>query len=218
MADEASAEQGFNDTELADIMDEIEDLEKEFTQNQEQLSTAKKEIQSGEGEGVRPEAKEDSPPEDLEKLPDAGVEDIENVADATHNEVEAEKESATVEENSDKTNVVVETSVEELPTNEAKENFEELAITAPKAEIKTVAQEAADSALQCSEGVSNSSKPSQTATSSGGDNGMEFQIQGDMILNVKFNINGQSITLNVNPEEGLVIKLGNGAQFTLPVK
>lgn len=46
---------------------------------------------------------------------------------------------------------------------------------------------------------------------------MEFHVSGEMKLNLKFNVAGQSIQLGLDEKEGLVIEMDQGAKFVLPL-
>lgn len=129
-------EKGFNDQELADIMSEIESLEKEFTEE----APAQK---------VAPvEASED------------------HTSPAVLRELVKKPEHETV-----------------LKTNQHADR--------PKP-------------MKMSE--------AQTAPAS-----LSFQVSGQMAVNLRFEVNGQSVYLAVS-DEGLAIEMESGAKFTLPLE
>ena len=51
-----------------------------------------------------------------------------------------------------------------------------------------------------------------------GQTGLEFSVHGDMNLQLKLHVGGQTVDVGVNANEGLVIEMANGAKFTVPLK
>jgi len=143
-----SMEQGFNDQELADIMSEIESLEKSY--------------------------EEVEPQKDLQQMVD----------DEIANKVEEQVEEKPVVE-----------QVEEKPV------VEPAKVTAIKPHV------VAPSKPHVPHPVSNV----------GHQTSMSFNVEGEMKLNLKFWVNGQEISLAVEPHEGFVIELAGGAVFKVPL-
>jgi hypothetical protein len=137
-----SMEQGFNDQELADIMSEIESLEKDY--------------------------EEVEPQKDLQQMVDEEI---------------ATKVEEAVEE------AVVEEPVEEP----AKVTAIKPHVSVPHKPVHHVPTQA----------------PQHTS--------MSFNVEGEMKLNLKFWVNGQEISLAVEPNEGFVIELAGGAVFKVPL-
>lgn len=55
-------------------------------------------------------------------------------------------------------------------------------------------------------------KVSSSATSA-----MDISISGNMVVNLNFNVSGQSVSLSLDESQGLVIEMGNGGKFVLPL-
>jgi hypothetical protein len=156
MSDDQGVEKGFNDDELADIMSEIESLEKDY-----------------EEESV--EASSDEQPEEVvseqevveEKVEEPVVEEVvEQPVEAVAEEVMEEVVSKPVEE------VVPEGKVHQMPVSKGK-------------------------------GTAHSS--------------MQFQVEGDMKLQMSFFVAGKEFSVWVDEEDGFVIQLDGGAQFKVPI-
>lgn len=58
---------------------------------------------------------------------------------------------------------------------------------------------------------------SNTSTQQGAQTSMSFAVEGNMKLDLTFNISGKVVELNVN-DQGLEISLGGGAKFMLPLE
>ena len=143
-----SMEQGFNDQELADIMSEIESLEKDY--------------------------EEVEPQKDLQQMVD------EEIATKVEEPIEEEP--------------VVEQVVETAKVTAIKPH-----VVAPSK--PQVSHPAPQHAVH---------HPSHQTS-------MSFNVEGEMKLNLKFWVNGQAISLAVEPNEGFVIELAGGAVFKVPL-
>ena len=216
MADEANVEQGFNDNELADIMGEIEDLEKEFIGNQEKLDETKKESSL---------PKEDSP-SDIENLenPDEKNQEV-NTTELETEIVETETVEAEVVEAEITTELEVEnvnsTSHLQLSKIEEKKTMAQKAADEVILEKKNIFKEENAPCYHSASQHVSATPPTpkkEKAIRSSNQNSMEFQLSGDMEIHLKFKIGEESLTLQVNPAEGLTIQLASGARFILPVK
>ena len=181
-------EKGFNDDELADIMNEIESLEQDFAeetaevqvvaepqqedQNEEIVAKEQhKEEQEQPEEPQEPEMQEQSEPE--QDWEESKVEPIQAEVDEEMNEVLDELSQMPVED------VTPQHTKQDDNVHHIKEERP----------------------------VSGGSK-SQTA--------MSFHVEGDMKLELSFHIGDQFIGVNIT-EEGLVVGLDGGAKFTIPV-
>ncbi len=152
-----AVEKGFNDSELADIMSEIETLERDLDDDGEVEATSAPEEESSEEEEEVVEVKAEQSEEDTD---DSIVDNLKEMP------VEAVA------------------GKEEIVDNKVDNNVENIVAV---------------------------DKVSSAATK------LDFSVEGDMTLHLRFHVAGQSIDLDVNGEEGLVIQLGNGAKFCVPV-
>jgi hypothetical protein len=143
-----NADQGFNESELEDIMNEIESLEKEFTDVEETPSA--------------PIAASTNP-EALIILP---------------KEVQKTSLQASIDEELEKIH-----SAPKAPSNV-------VSMSAPKAPAF-------------------SGKGAKTE--------MSFSVAGEMAINLQFKVSGQCVNIEVDEQNGLVINLGNGGRFVLPI-
>jgi hypothetical protein len=58
--------------------------------------------------------------------------------------------------------------------------------------------------------------PMSKSTSSSHHSSLSFKVEGEMTLNLGFEVNGHSICMSIS-EEGLNIEMESGAKFTLPM-
>lgn len=167
-------DKGFNDDELADIMNEIEVLEQEFT---EEVT-----------------AQADQP---------AAEEVVEEQVEEPVAEVQAEKTEEPVQEVQAETTESVEAqSVEEEKVLHEVTNMPEEQVT--------------PTAVAHDDNVHQLHPTSSSSSAGSAETSMSFKVEGDMTLDLTFNISGREVQLNVN-ENGLEIGLGDGAKFTLPL-
>ena len=161
-------EKGFNDDELADIMNEIENLEQEFARE--------------DSEFIDKEPSLDEVAHSVMELSSAQDEDHSLLAEVTSMPVE---------------NIVpkkTEKKVDTLDHYEKHHNVKEIAQYEVKSKKDTV--------------MNKSQKPASTA--------MNFSVEGDMKLDLEFQVSGQQISLHIS-EDGFEIELEGGAKFSLPV-
>ena len=173
-------DKGFNDDELADIMNEIESLEQEFTDEVE----AKKEPVQAQNE---PSVQNMDNVEDHQNDVEESDQNVETVVAKQHQEEDSESEIDEAFQNSPEPSVAVLKDVAKKPVEEV-----------------TSIHHAHDD--QSSFHTSNSS--AQTS--------MSFKVEGDMKLDLAFNISGSEVQLSVN-EHGLEIGLEGGAKFSVPL-
>jgi hypothetical protein len=138
MSEHDAGEKGFNDDELKDIMDEIENLEKEF---------------SDEPAPAKAEKKDDYIQADK-------LDDIQGDVDKEVDNILDDKPSSSA------------SKVTKMP-----------------------------------------SKKKHT----GSDSKLQFNVQGNMTVELNFEVSGKAIFLYVNEEEGLVVEVEDGGKFSLPV-
>ena len=160
-------DRGFNDDELADIMNEIESLEQEFTEEVH----AKKE----------PEVEETEASQDVEETEEVVEEPQENV----------ETIVAEQHEEPHHQNVAVLEEVSKKPVEEVVQPVKAHDDWKPSADHKH-------------------------DHVSGAQTSMNFKVEGDMKLDLVFNISGHEVQLAVN-ENGLEIGLEGGAKFSVPL-
>ena len=163
-------EKGFNDDELADIMNEIENLEQEFTSDVETTT-----------DNVESQA--------------VDVETDEPVAEVQTDEPVAEVQ--TDEPSSSEVSAPEQSTLQEV-------------VDMPVQAVTPVASDTDDNVHHL--------KPVSVKAPSpmGAETSMSFKVEGDMRLDLSFNIAGKEVQVNVS-ENGLEIGLGDGAKFTLPL-
>lgn len=171
-------EKGFNDDELADIMNEIESLEKEFSD--EVQNVAADPVMEAEEEVV-------AEPQREEVVAEPQHEEV--VAGPQHEEVVAGPQHVTEQE------VETVAQVTELPVDEVVEKHEP----------------------QDDENVHHFKKAAnKVAPASFGHSSMSFNVEGNMKLDLAFNISGKNVSLNIT-EEGFELTLDNGMKFSIPL-
>lgn len=191
----------FNESELEDIMSEIESLESEFgespveeaiTEVEDEVSLASEEISSG--KKSEPEASAEDELSDALGIgansePVAALEitheDISKTSlqKAIDNEVDSLLESHKVEEAPVRSNVV-----------QLSEPVTPVAVT------------------------EHHTNKREKETAMKGDNQVTLKVAGEMSLDLMFDISGEKVHLYVKESEGLCIELGSGAKFVVPIK
>ncbi len=238
-------EKSFNDSELEDIMNEIENLEKEFsddsieTETQLSLDKAKdndlQKVIDAEVESISSAFDEISTPEavltessenvsESESEDEFSDEDFAMMDDSDDDEVVAEAESETQDDVMDTIMAEVEATDEiEEPVSETNEDpF----LGEDMADIEAHMEEATSNVVSLS---SAPSKTSSTKTSSG----VDFNASGDMDLSINFNIAGQTahlrvedgglkvflkgVELTIDETNGCSVKMAGGVQFSVPL-
>lgn len=219
MSEETTAEErSFNDAELEDIMNEIEDLEKEFIDPApaapvEAVAEAAPEPGPSPVEVEAPQATQESPvaeevslgeqiDHELDAALDASLEELENEGDCIEEELRAmaDLEIPPVEEEV-KVETVAETQQEEVKATATESEPVQESINAkegPVSESKVVP-------------IANTVPSSDLATE------MSFNVAGHMSLKLHLNVGGEEIHLVVSPEKGLEVQMAHGAAVTLPL-
>ena len=183
-------EKGFNDDELADIMNEIESLEKEFTD--ETGDSSQTEIV------------------DSYDNADSSSQDNSFESDTEEDEFVAQSQEEEFEEpvNEDHDSFADEVEIDD----EVHEVLDELAEMPVEKAIPPQHKE------QPQQNVHPMHKSSGASSEKGAHSSLSFNIQGEMSVHLSFNIAGKEVSLHVNEGEGLVIAVGGGAKFILPVQ
>lgn len=243
MADEANVEQGFNDNELADIMDEIEDLEKEFIGNQDPLVAETKE------EKVN-QSKSPAPKQDISNEIESDIESLDKIDKTDQEELvidtpvlELENELNKIEKNllnkeiedpSLDTMSEVEEIVEQEKTPPMATKKKEIAPSKNKSKLqlfqedrpaKTEAQKAADSVLdeevaETTNDKKEKSSPCYYTAPEKNENGLKNNLKSPLNLPVNSSPleNKTSMSFNVSGEMAINLKFHIGHQeLTLEV-
>ncbi|MAX67896.1 MAG: hypothetical protein QF441_00505 [Bacteriovoracaceae bacterium] len=203
-------EKGFNDDELADIMNEIESLEKEFTEDVSQdVDTVEDKSPETSMEVSENEAKADGPKAEVEE--DNAVTHYEEVvAESQEHEQSSEQEfhhqpesnsEPTVEVDQEMSEVLDELS--EMPAEEVVAKHKPVEDDANVHHLHT-----ASSNSHFDHSVQGSSPKTHSS--------MSFKVEGDMKLDLSFQVSGKEIHLNIS-EEVFEIELEGGMKFSLPV-
>ncbi len=223
-------DRGFNDDELADIMSEIESLEQEFT---DEVEGKKEEVQAKMSE-----------PESVEDF-DENVEDSEdNVETITAEQNEPEMEDFTDSE--EEVAEVVHAKAEPVEQAEPVEHVEHVEHVEPAVAVAPVEEFSPEEESVASHQETHHEVLEQVAAkpveevvqpvqshddhvhqlkpqtdhsfheATGAQTSMSFRVEGDMKLDLAFNISGKEVHLSVN-EHGLEIGLEGGAKFSVPL-
>ncbi|MCK5073136.1 MAG: hypothetical protein KAQ98_06885 [Bacteriovoracaceae bacterium] len=187
---QAGTDQNFNDSELEDIMSEIESLEKEFVEDGSEEHSEDLKVDSS--EITENELQADVDQEMQEGAKETLREDVQ------FEEVQFEEVQEPTVEKSDPeaTEVFVDDPVQEIqeePTSTVVDNV---------VPIQKEQQKATHS-------VQSVSHDAQTE--------MNFSVSGQMNLKLNFTVGGQEIHLVVNEQEGFAIELGHGIRFSVPL-
>lgn len=221
-------EKGFNDDELADIMNEIESLEQEFSdevaavasENEETELSAEQEFDDAQDEDYyEPKALEEANIDsnlseesdelvmgssELEEFQDEEETSMESdqFEDIEDLEEEAEEFDSFLDEGLNEVlEDLTEMPVESIIPQKSEEDFNNVhhLRVAPIQTTKEITPVATSTKLD-------------TAQST-----MSFKVSGDMTIELNFSVAGQDISITVNEQSGLVIGVPGGGQFTLPV-
>jgi hypothetical protein len=214
-------EQGFNEDELEDIMNEIENLEKEFVNDDVYAEASETLIEDKLGESLGIDTEVDFSEDDLvldepvvtkTKLQETIDSEVDSLLDA---QIESEMHPVAEEPTSELdeiTSEIVDDYADEIINVE--ETYEE-----PIDEI-VVEEEEVTNVVSISE-AKQPSKPIQEKTiMKNTDNKyntqMDFTVRGEMNMQLNFTIGEQTVKLFVSEEEGFVIEMAGGGKFTLP--
>lgn len=215
-------EKGFNDDELADIMNEIESLEKEFTEEvdskqeevEEEVSTNEEHIEPEMNEVSAAQESEEDEFEDIEEdsfsdedFDDEIVDDrpILDDVDPLANSFDDEEEE-----------VAVAMTEEASPVTVQEKHVLQEVVEMPVASVvpeKTVDHDFSASA------PSEFKKPAAVMHNEGStaQTSMTFNVEGDMKLSLSFNISGKCVQLCVN-DNGLELEMDGGMKFSIPLE
>ncbi len=210
-------DQGFNDTELADIMSEIENLEKEFV---DETPTAKvEELQIDVSEVSTKKT-------DLQAEIDN---EMESLLQGTHTVEEIVTPTiASVKTEETKLNPLEE-AIEAIEHEKAKEDvFLTAATTTAEVEevkeVTTIIEEpivtpvAEEKVMDNVVALKNTKVETQEVkTAPVNQTQLDFSVAGQMNLKLNFTVGGQTIGLHVSETDGLVIEMMGGARFILPM-
>lgn len=196
-------EKGFNDDELADIMNEIESLEKEFAQDSSEIVDSPVEQSETEPTMVKNELStaSDSELNALDGEEDDGFAEMAGLEDPADNQLEVapvmEEEVAPVME--EEAGPIV--ALHEEESNEVLGELSKL----PENKVIPVSE---------SQGEVHSMESSNKKT--GHETAMEFSVQGEMKLNLTFHVNGKKVELAID-ENDFNIELDGGMKFSIPL-
>ncbi len=207
------AEQGFNDSELLDIMQEIESLEREFASSDE---VAESEDLSIAADNVKKTSLQDEIDQELAASPEvAEADEIAEVEEQAGAEQEVAQASDSEEEQAAE-------SFEE-------ESFEELDQAEREMEEE---QCASDNVVSMTPKAAPA--PKYTSSTSHSSAPMSFSAEGSMNLNLEFTLGGsiaslhvqgdegvtfqmEGVTLTLHPEHGAQVTMANGVKFSVPL-
>lgn len=225
-------DQGFNDDELADIMSEIENLEKEFVdetpathEEEPKVEALKIDVAEVETKKTDLQAEIDNEMENLfkaqtaeaapivQEAPKPTAEIVEfPKAEAALNPLEEAIQAIESEKTEEDAFLSAATSVvEEVAPVEAKVPVIEETVTQVPVEEVVMDNVVALKNTRV-ETVETKAAPVSTNQTQ-----LDFSVAGQMNLKLNFTIGGQTISLFVNEAEGMVIEMMGGARFTLPM-
>jgi hypothetical protein len=207
-------EKSFNDDELADIMNEIESLEKEFEP-------------APEAESVEAAPEEEFVEAAPEEFVEAAPEEEFDEAASEEEFVEAAPEEV-IEQVAPEPTPVVEEIVEEVseqpavgPVTQAVSDPVEQVFEEKTSEIKEVVAELSEMPAPAEAHVESKvhhiSEHKKDWTPSASETSMSFKVEGDMKLTMSFFVSGKEFSVCVDEKEGFVIELDGGAQFKVPI-
>lgn len=209
-------DKGFNDDELADIMNEIENLEQEFTEESlsgksdndavpEASNVEDSSDQADEdfAEMSKLEDESDEPVMEVQADIDEGPSPTEHISEPEARDDEDQVSAMTEDDFDVDGEIEVLNELSKMPveevTGQTSEVYEESNVTP----IRTVAK-------------SSDEFQEKSSNVSGAKSQMSFSVEGDMKLDLSFNISGKMVHLNIS-EHGFEIELDGGMKFSIPV-
>ena len=182
-------EQGsFNDSELQDIMSEIESLESEYEEEIKPVQKAKAPVKQGAKNVDKSESKVKNLAEEL------GVKKN-KAAKANLSAQVVDNDGAVQDEEFDREVDAILADKTDDMTMDDDQNTETNNVVAISSTVKKAGSM-----------NTNSSKSS-----------MEFCVSGDMVLDLTFNVGGQSVQIAIDQENGFVIQMQGGVTFSIPL-
>lgn len=218
-----TVEQGFNDSELEDIMNEIESLEKEFVDDS-----------ASEGPTMKEELSLDAPESNsLQNVIDREVENAGAEAEMIASESESQIDDAV--DNFVDDVEVGEPAAEQVSMSEEVETepvMEEVSATEDTPVMEeSVAQETVDNVVPLS--ATSHDAPTMSSVSSEGATDMSFSASGKMNMNMTFPVGQEQATFSVvdgkltismnglnltlDGSEGCTVEMESGVKFTIPL-
>lgn len=208
-------EQSFNDSELEDIMNEIESLEKEFVEETQEEPMA--------SESLKIEAT-DVPENDIQSVIDKEMAPVESSSKTLDSSEEKQEETVEVVSADTSENLVEELvsadteTVQEEDISSQDQMLEQLEdIANDEIEEQVAVREIPKVKNNVVSLVPNHGSSSSATSQSRAETEMSFSVSGQMDLKLSFCIGGQTIGLVVNETEGFLIEMGNGVRFTVPI-
>ena len=227
-------DKGFNDDELADIMNEIESLEKEFSgetqESEPQASAVSEPISEDDAEQIMMQDMEseqqvateanvdespvaevaDTPVAEVADTPAAEVEEVVEQVHEDNSDVDDDFKGSSTELNISAQEDHNPTTIDQHPESEVLDDLvamEANEVTPhhskedDKSNIHTIPHQKADP-------VSHHANGHHTS--------MNFAVEGDMKLNLNFNISGKTVSLNI-ADDHFSIELEGGMSFNIPL-
>lgn len=200
--EEKAMEKGFNDDELADIMNEIESLEQEFTQEVVQKSDPIAEEMAA----AAAEQQEQEPTESVEEpvMEQVEVEQPEKPQEVVAQQEVIQPEVTMVKEDHPESNA----EMQEVLTDLAEKPAEEVVATHEPHDDNVHHMEPAP-VMNHTHRKHHHSGHAKSA--------MSFNVEGDMQLDLSFHISGKHVHLNIG-EHGLELEFEGGMKFSIPLE
>ena len=182
-------EQGsFNDSELQDIMSEIESLESEYEEEIKPVQKAKAPVKQGAKNVDKSESK------------------VKNLAE----ELGVKKNKAA------KANLSAQVVDNDGAVQDEEFDREVDAILADKTDDMTMDDDQ-NTETNNVVAISSTVKKAGTMNTNSTKSSMEFCVSGDMVLDLTFNVGGQSVQIAIDQDNGFVIQMQGGMTFSIPL-
>ena len=215
-------DKGFNDDELADIMNEIESLEKEFADEVVQADSVQDEPEKDvmESKIDVPVEEDESNVEELTASVEDKKDNVEEQKDIVDNLSEPHGEAELEHDEKLESNIEMQAEAVSEPStdfidsdvNDAFDDEDQHSIDHEEIEASHTHSHDNVHEFKNIKNVSEAKKEfSGTSKSS-----MNFSVEGDMHLNLSFNISGKTVNLNIN-EDSFDIELQDGMKFSIPI-
>jgi len=224
-------EQGFNETELENIMSEIESLEEEFVSegasSTADLAIDKESAPSNDFQDEVDKALNNTEDEDLgsfEKDIAQVNEEISAMTGPQTSQINITTESPivpteqvlVVKKKLDTSSIFAELPEEnKLPESTFEEAVIE-SVTAVEMKPSVTSETKEDNVVPFN--FNKETKMSTKGNQGNCDTTMNFTVSGQMNLNLNFTVGGQDIQLTISEEEGFCISMGNGVKFSVPIE
>jgi len=219
-----TVDKSFNDSELEDIMNEIENLEKEFVSDvtessvddfqidEEDVALSDYQSEIDDKRAVQMPVKDkqiETPTTVIEEMPEMELQNVENVSTNVDETQDVVDKMDTIEDNSSEFEDKLQAIEDTIEKSTVAEVPEPVIVDTPKPKLN----------IQRKDNIIPIKKDAQTwpTNETTEKTEMNFAVSGNMDLQLNFKVGDQHIMLYLNQQDGLTIEAEHGMKFTIPL-